>query len=541
MSISKESILKLVRQKTEVPGNPGAPLADMYKALRAISFYPESHPLRDEIVATACDALKAQVKEKELVLAISRAGITYGEERLKLEANQMLTSLAGELFVRRIQQLTFLPDLTMDDLRHFLQLLSLDPKKLTSSGGMAQAMTGAGIRTIWANEVDVSVIWEKRQAMEEHSEPVETAGKEETAKAEADAGDDSPAAVVESGDTDSLMELLARMDRETNDGRYQQFARNLAAKAESSKERRVFAPLLLVLLGLLQHNEDPNRSQVQKDYAVFTLGLIAEGVMTDFLLHYLETKSPQEASKIYPVLKKLGTKIAYMIIQQLCLADGLHARKSLAAALLGIGNSAIPPLVAMLKDERWYVVRNMVAILGQIGNRDMVSSLRPALYHADQRVRKETVHALVKTGGSDAESMIISLLEDPDQAIVLHAIMALGLLKSSTAVPVLVEIVSKSDFFSKQIKKKKEAMLSLGRIGDKQATTVLMKILDAESWLPWSKWDELKVLAANALGLLADEQALPLLKKHAAGGGSLGKACSEAVDNIERVAEGIYE
>lgn len=542
MNLGTESILKLVRPKTEKPGNPGPILADIYKAMRAIGFYPEGHPKREEIVANVYNALGHFVQEKELALTISRAGFSSAGEPIKAELNQMVVSLAAELFIRRIQQLTFLPDLSLDDLRAFLHLLSMDQKNLALSGGMAQLMPARGIRTIWANEIDLSVIWEKRQALEEKIESGDAlakTGEEGPERAEGEEG--SYPADSGNTDTDTLMELLARMDRETDDNRYQQLARNLASKAEGFKEKAVCAPLFLVLHALLQHNEDTNRSQVQRDYAVFTLEQIAEGVTIDFLLQHLESKSPLETAKIYPILKKLGAKIAYVIIQRLCLADGLHARKSLAAALLAIGQPAVPPLLAMLKDERWYVVRNMVAILGQIGCRDSANAFRPALYHGDQRVRKETIHALVKIGGKDAESMIIELIEDADPAIVLHAIMSLGLLKSDAAVQLLIQIIEKSDFFSRQIKVKKEAIIALGRIGDRRAVTPLLSLLGSNSWLPWSKWDEMKIVAATALGRLGDEAALPSLNACAARGGSLGKACSDAVDNIERVAEGLYE
>ncbi|WP_243375036.1 HEAT repeat domain-containing protein [Geotalea sp. SG265] len=542
MNKGTDSLLKLVLPRVG-KDDPGSLLADIYKAMRAIGFYPEGHPKREEIVAGVYESLRQYLQEHELSLTISRGGFTAAGQAVRADANRMIVSLAGELFMRRVQQLIFLPDLSLEDLRAFLQLLSMDQKNLARGGGMAQLMPERGIRTIWANEIDLSVIWERRQALEEELKTAEASGdgdlsaEAENAEGEtgtAPAGDDKP-------DTDSLMELLARMDRETNDSRYQQFARNLAAKAEDCKGRGVCAPLFLVLHGLLEHSADTGRSQVQRDYAAFTLEQVADGVMTDFLLQHLESKSAQEAAKIYPVLKKLGAKIAYVIIQRLCLADGLQARKSLAAALLAIGPAAVPPLLAMLKDERWYVVRNMVAILGQIGCRESANALRPALYHGDQRVRKETLHALVKTGGDNAESMVIELLDDKDAAVVLHAIMSLGLLKSKKAVQLLIDIVEKPDFFSAQLKKKKEAIVALGRIGDRRAASPLLRVLESHSWLPWSKWDELKVFTATALGRIGDETVLPALKACAAKGGTLGKACSEAVDTIERVAEDIYE
>ncbi|WP_054692680.1 hypothetical protein [Geotalea toluenoxydans] len=251
------------------------------------------------------------MQEKELALTISRAGFSYAGEPIKAELNQMVVSLAAELFIRRIQQLTFLPDLSLDDLRAFLHLLSMDQKNLALSGGMAQLMPARGIRTIWANEIDLSVIWEKRQALEEKMESGDALAKTDEEGPEW-AAEEEGSYPADSGntDTDTLMELLARMDRETDDNRYQQLARNLASKAEGFKERAVCAPLFLVLHALLQHNEDTNRSQVQRDYAVFTLEQIAEGVTIDFLLQHMESKSPLETAKIYPILKKLGAKIA---------------------------------------------------------------------------------------------------------------------------------------------------------------------------------------------------------------------------------------
>jgi len=546
MSAGKDTILKLVRPNSE-PARGRAVLADLYKALKAIGFYPHDHPLREEILRTAHKSLQSLLAEKELLLVITRSGFSSIDGDAFVDSNQMVRALAGELFVRRIQRLTLLNDLTLKDLRSFLQLLALDPQKLASSGGMAQEMITQGIRTIWANELDLSVIWEKRQSMDEGV--VALAGADEDAgkgDAELQAGTD---AIEESGYPSdclpteeaelALEDLIARMDDEPNDNRYQQLARLLVVQAEKLKERAICGPLLPVIEALMRHSDDGGRSAVKKEYAVFTLEQIADGIMTDFLLQQLEIMSSIEKERIYAVLGRLGAKVAYGIIQRLCLTDGLLARKSLAAALLRIGPPAVPPLLAMLKDERWYVVRNMVAIIGEIGCRNSVYALRPAVNHEDSRVRKEAIRALVKTGGKDAESIIIDLLDDDDESIVRHAIMSLGILKSTTAILSLISITKKRDIFTKRLAMKKDAIQALGRIGDKRATPHLLTVLEAHCWLPWNRWDDLKVVAATALGQLGDEAALPVLKSNASRGGRLGRACSEAVDNIERVAEGI--
>jgi HEAT repeat protein len=190
----------------------------------------------------------------------------------------------------------------------------------------------------------------------------------------------------------------------------------------------------------------------------------------------------------------------------------------------------------MLQDERWYVVRNMVAILGEIGRRECVAAMKATANHDDQRVRKEAIRSLVKIGGKEAEAIIIGLLADRNQAIVRQSILSLGIMKSKSAMQPLIEIVAERELFLGSLDMKKEALQAIGRIGDRRAGAYLLELLESRHFVVWNRWEELKAHAAAALGQIGDESALPVLKKKAERGGLLGSACSEAVDNIERVA-----
>jgi HEAT repeat protein len=288
--------------------------------------------------------------------------------------------------------------------------------------------------------------------------------------------------------------------------------------------------------GLLEQTDDQRRSTIQREYASFSLEQITAGPTTDFLLQQLEQRDPSGSEMIYRVLRQLGTKVVYVLVQRLCIANSLLARKALATAIIKIGPAAIPPLVAALQDERWYVVRNMVAILGEICSQECVGELQHAVNHADPRVRKETIRSLLNIGGKEAESTIIDMLDDRDTTIVKQAILSLGIMKSQLAVQPLIGIVAQRDLFMKSLPLKKEALQALGRIGDRRATPYLTGLLQKWHWFAWSRWQELKIAAAAALGQLGDEAAIPALKARMSAGGGLGRACGEAVDNIERLA-----
>jgi HEAT repeat protein len=515
-----------------------AALGDIFKALKTIGFYPDGHPLRRESLRQAHRSMAGILGDKELTLVITRSGFTTNDGGAAIENTPMVLSLAKELFLRRTQRLTFLADLTQEDLAAFLALLTLEPQKMAGSNGMENLLRKRGVRTIWANEISLSSIWAKREAMDRTEDGVPDGGLEECPE-----GEDTASVVAESVEEAELTidALVDIMEGENDDNRYLNLARLVAMKAEQIKEKGEFAKLLPVSDALIRHAATDKRSVTQKEYAVYTLEQVAGGPATDFLLKLLEDRDWEEPEKVYRIVKHLGGKIVYPIIHRLCIADGLFARKALATALVRIGQPSLAPLVGMLRDERWYVVRNMVAIIGEIGSRECAGDLRTSLYHQDARVRKETIRTLVKLGGREAENLIIDLLADRDASIARQAILSLGIMKSQAAVQALVDIITARDLFLTSLPLKKEAIQALGRIGDRRATPVLLDILETQRWLAWNRWDELRVSAAAALGQLGDEGALPALKAFAGGSGQLGRTCSEAIDTIERLAAEIYE
>jgi len=64
-----------------------------------------------------------------------------------------------------------------------------------------------------------------------------------------------------------------------------------------------------------------------------------------------------------------------------------------------------------------------------------------------------------------------------------------------------------------------------------------LDLLESKGWLAPGRWQELKIAAATALGHLGDETALPALKKLGKRNTPFGNACSDAADNLERLAK----
>ncbi|MBI1919772.1 MAG: HEAT repeat domain-containing protein [Geobacter sp.] len=528
MSDKQEQHLKLVR--SEAAKSIGSALADLYRTLKVISFYPKEHPLLTEALLRAHQILQGALQGGPLSLIVSRGGFSLSTGA-SIDGNPMSQALAKELFFRRASQLTILPDLTPDDLKNFLSLLLMEPRRIAEAGGLERLMATRKIKTIWVNELDLSAIFAKQQAMEVEQE---VAASDEEIEAALAASQEVQPQPPQEKEEEDIRELIQLMNEEFDDNRYIQLAELLVSKAEQLKGQGMHQALLHPVFSLFAHLLDKRRSNAQREHAAFTLQQITNG-MADTLAEQVENKDFPRKDELFHVLKHLGAQTVPRLIERLGVADNLYARKSLASALVQIGEPSIPFLAAMLQDSRWYVIRNMVAILGEIGIPSSVRLLKGPAYHEDARVRKETIRSLSKIGGTEAEAILIGLLTTKDRDVKQQAVLSLGIMRSQTAVQPLLDIVWHRDFFGDLESLKREALLAIGRIGDRRAVPYLVKFLNKKPLFTVKSLEGLKIAAASALGNIGDESALEPLHSLSKRGGRLSAACNEAIDAIERL------
>jgi hypothetical protein len=526
----------------------GTALAELYKALKALAFYPESHPLREEILQRAYLAIKGLMIESGLSLIVNRSGLSFTDREESIEITRMTVSLAKELFTREIQRLVFLPDLTFSDFTSFLSLLAQEPQRIVSEGGVVKVLNHLGITTILANEINISAVFTKRtsgEAAETFFAEGTFSGEEERAGAETGSGEVATAdnAVGEGSGTfkdvpldrlDSLTahELFSLMEQEAADSRYAQLAGLLANKGHSLVEAGDFDALFPVLLGLLNQNADTTRSEMQRDVSLRTFHDLASGPMLAHLLDHLEDESFTQKEIVYLILHHLGKETVEAVIPRLVISDCQFARKALTTALLRSGPAAVTTLLTFLQDSSWQVVRTAVAVLGEMRSRDAVKGLVLTAYHEDTRVRLESIRSLAEIGGREATAVLLDLLRDQNRTIRRQVILWLGVTRNESALQPLLDLVMERDFRGKIVTLKKEALLAIGRIGDLRALVSLSRLVEKRYYLAPGRWEELKILALETIGRLEGKDARDFLQKTASRSGRIGRAAATVLESM---------
>src|SRR5688572_16507027 len=128
------------------------------------------------------------------------------------------------------------------------------------------------------------------------------------------------------------------------------------------------------------------------------------------------------------------------------LLDALEAsplravRRKLLELITQLGPEAIGAITARLPDERWYVVRNMLMLVADLGGQNADLGMAYAR-HADARVRREAIRILLGVPAT-REGAICAGLDDNDERVVRIALQAASAQCPLSAVAILQRRVS---------------------------------------------------------------------------------------------------
>jgi hypothetical protein len=144
------------------------------------------------------------------------------------------------------------------------------------------------------------------------------------------------------------------------------------------------------------------------------------------------------------VVSRMGTPSIPVLLDILTESEARSIRRKVFDVLVGFGEEVGPFVNERLADPRWYVVRNMLALVRRLPERPQGFSAGPYLDHEDARVRREAV-ALATREGKLRERALALGLADPDERLLRTVLLELQQSLPETLLPVLVSRVVRSD------------------------------------------------------------------------------------------------
>lgn len=219
----------------------------------------------------------------------------------------------------------------------------------------------------------------------------------------------------------------------------------------------------------------------------------------------------EEHSRAIRTFKELGGVVGHALLDGLGEEESWEVRKGLVTALSAVGRPAVPLLLKRLTDPSWYLVRNAVLLLGEIGGQSLVEPLAALLQHEEPRVRREAAGALGKVGGPRAVAHLRRAVLDPEVGTV--AARVLGEIDRENTVAMFTKRLHRAGVLMLEDGPVREAITVLGEMEATEAVPALSRILGRGLWIPISRGDMVRSQAAQALRRIGTPEAMEAIRK----------------------------
>lgn len=520
-------------------------LIELNKAVKMHNFYPQGHPQLDAALEKCFLQLKRTLGvQLEIKWRVDQKGFYDGKTPLA-PGNMDVAGLAKRLFFRRIKELTFTDRLTAGDLKIFLSVVKLEPEELQALGGAEAYFAEKDVNGILINALNYDDLRKIKKELEEKKKDQEKVIEEEKKKEEEEAGESQkieeiqdlpplpePGPVKE----DTLPELIEKLKKERDFLKYHDISVRIREKAEVVLMERRFEEIFPAMVVLLEHALPTSELAGDiKATASERLASLFTREMIKYLVVRAGNKDEPYRTAIHRMLLSAGEEAVEELLDAIIEAQEAVRRRNLFNALVLFGGRIRPQVEGRLKHKEWYVVRQMLALLGELGDPDSIGAIEGTFSHPEVRVKKEAMKALVKIHSPRSTQILLRMLGDEDPSVVMQAIISLGMLKDPGAIEALGAIATKREAFADNQDQKKEAVKALGIIGDRKALPYLTGILFRKVWFGKRSNEEMRAMAAWSLGAIGGEDAINAVKQAAQDSeGELYHACKRILEGREK-------
>jgi len=277
-------------------------------------------------------------------------------------------------------------------------------------------------------------------------------------------------------------------------------------------ERGEITPLLGLLQeleGLLAFMEDQQEWRGQAlERLLRKLSAPAAVALAAEALHRAE---PEEIlASFVPYFECLGEVGAEGLLRLLGEEPDRKRRGRLLELIRALGPMALTALTAGLQSPTWYLVRNTLNLLADMGDAGMLEEVAQCLRHGDGRVRRAAVRALWKLGGPACAAHLLPVFPGTDPETQVEILFGLGQVQSGMAVFVLADFAKNPDVPERLRIKTLE---TLGQIGHPSSLPLLAEFIRRKGRIfTTAEPTEVRVAAARALLALGTQQATDTLR-----------------------------
>lgn len=246
----------------------------------------------------------------------------------------------------------------------------------------------------------------------------------------------------------------------------------------------------------------------------------------------LDQQDPPAVRDFVAFARELGDPAVDWLNLVLAESQQRANRRALAEAIADLCRDNPERLAPWLSDPRWFVVRNVVHILGWIGGSGIVGLLQAALRHPDARVRQEVVAALGQVEPRHARPLLVRLLAGNDTKMFCAVLHQLSAAKDERTARLLLSHMQADAFEQRPIEEKRALYSALAAVGGDEVVPELEAELHKGNWFARSQ-EAHRQAVARCLARMGTPLARTVLERGLTSRrGPVRKACEDALGGV---------
>ncbi|HYQ96454.1 MAG TPA: HEAT repeat domain-containing protein [Candidatus Eisenbacteria bacterium] len=237
-------------------------------------------------------------------------------------------------------------------------------------------------------------------------------------------------------------------------------------------------------------------------------------------------------------LVQIGPTAAGAVCDLLGQVNHMKHRRALCEALAISCKDDVDVLISRLGDPRWYVIRNVVYVLGRIAHQGVERALDRALHHEDVRVRKEAVRALGNIESPTSRAFLVSAFRDQDASVRIQAALTLAQRRDDRAAQSIWSAITGPEFARRDQSERRVFFEALGKSGSDSLVPRLSEMLTKGGLFRGTNEEE-RLNSALALAWLGTPKAIEVLNRELQGKREqIRKAVETALETVRNAAIG---
>jgi len=525
-------------------------LRTLTKTIKTFNVYPRDNPIYQKFASELFEKLSSAFESNdELAIDVEQYSLFYKENEV-FHSEERTDNIALLLFADGIRQINFFKGITSDEVTDFIEILRFVQKSVTNDDDdIVTLLWEKNIKnmgyTVLEDTVDDDLAVEQSLLQEGlemeditgtpvssilySDSPIETFYPEFEMKPltddELESIRDELSGIEEESLLSSAAELFFELlSYERDIEAFSGVVHNLGKIMDIRMQKKDIHGAIEILKGLKNISVVYNAPE---QIEIINNVIDKAGNLEHLWILFKESS---DSTDIRQYLLLLGKNIVPNMLEILGEIENRKQRRLLCEILAEMGRQDIDIFSEAMKDIRWYLIRNIVMILGMTKEPAALKYLEEGLRHPESRVRREAVKALVGIQSEETKKLFLMAMNDDDLTVRISALKALRRFKDPALFQVLRRTALREELKKKSFEEKKELLETLAVLGGENAFPLLSDLFKKKGLIEKDEITEIRASAAYGLGIIGTREALDLLEKETGSRKSiLREACLKAL------------